>query len=159
MFGLLTCGTDSSMLYSAQTVRFRIGVPSWKIISFPSCTMCKALSVFFGTLCIYSSAGLLWLALARGRFVPNFIHKHSPLSHSLYSCHFFFSFIHFMSSFSSFMVRKYTTHTSWWRRSALCASPLEATGVVEGNIVAYHIARPGSIPGRVSFPGWGFPQL
>ena len=25
-----------------------------------------------------------------------------------------------------------------------------------GNIVASHLAGPGSIPGRVSFPGWGF---
>ena len=28
MFGLLTCGTDTSMLYSAQIVRFRVKVPS-----------------------------------------------------------------------------------------------------------------------------------
>ena len=28
------------------------------------------------------------------------------------------------------------------------------TAVVEGNIVSSHLAGPGSIPGRVIFPGW-----
>ena len=33
MFGLLTtCGTNTSVLYSAQTVRFGTGIPPWKII-------------------------------------------------------------------------------------------------------------------------------
>ena len=48
MFGFLTtCGTNTSMLYRAQTVRFRTGVPSWKIICFPPCTTYYALSVLF----------------------------------------------------------------------------------------------------------------
>ena len=39
MFGLLTkCGTGTSMLYRAHTVRFRTEVPSSNIICLPSCT-------------------------------------------------------------------------------------------------------------------------
>ena len=38
MSGLLTCGMNTSMLYSAQTVRFRTGVIFRKMISLPSYT-------------------------------------------------------------------------------------------------------------------------
>ena len=72
MFGLLTtCGTDTSMLYNAQTVRFWTWVPPWKIISFTVLHNIQSVFGVFGTLCILI---LLWTWEAWWRHVNPYPH-------------------------------------------------------------------------------------